>query len=187
MPPIPEEDETRWAALMRASQTGDGAAFESLLSEILPRVRSQVFGRLGGRDHAEDVVQNVLLSIHRSRHTYQPTRRFKPWLNAVTRNAVIDAMRARRHEWRHQDFDDFELAAEPGPDPFDAAERISPELEAAMARLPETQREAVELLHVHELSVREAAERSGSSVSALKVRAHRGRARLREILAGRKP
>ena len=68
----PDEDEARWAAYMRASQAGDGKAFEALLNEILPRIRSRVFGRLGGREHAEDVVQNVLLSIHRSRHTYNP-------------------------------------------------------------------------------------------------------------------
>ncbi len=181
------EDELRWAAWMRAAQGGDGEAFEALLGAILPRVRAHVFGRLGGRDHAEDVVQNVLLSIHRSRHTYQPDRRFKPWLNAVMRNAVIDSLRARRHEWRHQDFDDFEIAAEESPFPTGDGGALSPELEAALARLPDAQREAVELLHLQELSVKEAAARIGISVSAFKVRAHRGRARLREILEGRKP
>jgi RNA polymerase sigma-70 factor (ECF subfamily) len=179
-----DEDEARWAAYMRASQGGDSAAFESLLGEILPRLRSHVFGRLSGREYAEDVVQNVLLSVHRSRHTYHPSRPFKPWLNAVTRNAVIDAMRAHRNEWRHQDFDDFELAADV-PAEAEATEGISPELESALARLPDAQREAVELLHIEELSVREAATRSGSTVSAFKVRAHRGRIRLREILSGR--
>jgi RNA polymerase sigma-70 factor (ECF subfamily) len=181
----PDEDDARWSAYMRASQEGDRDAFEALLKEILPRVRSQVFGRLGGREHAEDVVQNVLLSLHRSRHTYHPSRRFKPWLNAVTRNAVIDSLRARRHEWRHQSFDEVEVPGDEsllpgGPEP------ISPELESALSRLPVAQREAVELLHVEELSVREAAVKTGTSVSAFKVRAHRGRVRLREILTGRK-
>jgi RNA polymerase sigma-70 factor (ECF subfamily) len=181
-----EDDEARWAASMRAAQAGDAEAFESLLREILPRVRAQVFSRLGGRDHAEDVVQNVLLSIHRSRHTYQPNRRFKPWLNAVMRNAVIDSLRARRHEWRHQDFDEFEIADEENPFPVGNPDAISPEFEAALAKLPDGQREAVEMLHFQELSVKEAAERSGTSASALKVRAHRGRARLRELLEGRR-
>ncbi|MBW2726433.1 MAG: sigma-70 family RNA polymerase sigma factor [Deltaproteobacteria bacterium] len=181
----PDEDEARWAAYMRASQEGDGEAFEALLKEILPRVRSQVFGRLGGREHAEDVVQNVLLSIHRSRHTYHPTRPFKPWLNAVTRNAVIDAVRARRNEWRHQSFDEHEVPGEDPPLPG-ASEAISPELESALSRLPEAQREAVQLLHLDQLSVREAASKTGTSIGAFKVRAHRGRVRLREILTGRK-
>jgi RNA polymerase sigma-70 factor (ECF subfamily) len=181
----PNEDEARWAAYMRASQAGDGEAFESLLKEILPRIRSRVFGRLGGREHAEDVVQNVLLSIHRSRHTYQPTRPFKPWLNAVTRNAVIDAVRARRNEWRHQSFDEREVPGEDPPIPG-ASESLSPELENALSRLPKAQREAVELLHIQQLSVREAASKTGSSIGAFKVRAHRGRVRLREILTGRK-
>lgn len=180
-----DEDEARWAAYMRASQRGDGEAFEALLKEILPRVRSQVFGRLAGREHAEDVVQNVLLSIHRSRHTYQPARPFKPWLNAVARNAVIDAVRTRRHDWRHQSFDEHEV---PGEEPLfpAASEPISAELESALSRLPDAQREAVELLHIEQLSVREAANKTGVSVGAFKVRAHRGRVRLREILTGRK-
>lgn len=183
--PQVEEEEVRWAAFMREAQGGNGEAFETLLREILPRVRSHVFHRLGGREHAEDVVQIVLLSIHRSRNTYQPDRRFKPWLNAVMRNAVIDSMRARRHEWRHQDFDDFEIADEGEPLPIGDPNALSPELEAALAKLPEAQREAVVLLHVQELSVKEAAERTGTTVSAFKVRAHRGRARLRELLEER--
>lgn len=181
-----DKDEARWAAYMRASQEGDQEAFEALLNEILPRIRSQVFGRLGGREHAEDVVQNVLLSIHRSRHTYHPTRPFKPWLNAVTRNAVIDAVRARRNDWRHQSFDEHEVPGELAS-PSETREAISPELQSALSRLPEAQREAVELLHVEQLSVREAANKTGSTVGAFKVRAHRGRVRLREILTGRKP
>jgi RNA polymerase sigma-70 factor (ECF subfamily) len=176
-----EEDEVRWAAYMRAAQQGDGQAFEKLLTEILPRLRSLVRGRLSGREYAEDVVQNVMLSIHRSRHTYHPNRPFKPWLNAVARNAVIDAMRARRNDWRHQDFENFEIPDDTTP-ALAPPKSLSPELANALSQLPETQREAVELIHLKELSLREAARASGTSVGAMKVRAHRGRARLREIL-----
>lgn len=182
----PEDNEARWAAYMRASQAGESEAFETLLREILPHVRSHVFGRLPGREYGEDVVQNVLLAIHRSRHTYQPSRAFKPWLNAVTRNAIIDALRARRNDWRYQTFEEFDspVAAPPRPGEF---EEISEEFENALSKLPYAQREAVELLHMQELSLSEASEKTGSSVGALKVRVHRGRARLRELLAGRKP
>ena len=182
----PDEEEARWAACMQAAQAGDREAFESLLRGILPKLRSHVFGRLGGHEQAEDVGQNVLLSIHRSRHTFNPSRPFKPWLNAVMRNAVIDALRARRNEWRLQTFDENEVPADEGEIPLES-ETISGELESALSRLPEAQREAVELLHIEELSVREAATRTGSSMGALKVRAHRGRIRLRAILTGQKP
>ena len=180
-----EEEELRWSAFMRAAQGGDSGAFEMLLNEILPKIRSQVYGRLGGREHAEDVVQNVLLSIHRSRNTYHPSRPFKPWMNAVTRNAVIDAMRARRHEWRLQTFEEYDHPADSQSAPVES-EAISRELEDALLQLSEGQREAVRLLHIEDMSVREAAARSGATISAFKVRAHRGRIRLREILMGRK-
>jgi RNA polymerase sigma-70 factor (ECF subfamily) len=156
-----------------------------LLNEILPRLRSHVLGRLAGREYAEDVVQNVLLKIHRSRHAYHPSRPFKPWLNAVMRNAVTDALRARRNDWRHQDFDALEIAADSSR-PESDGEALSPELEAALSQLPVSQREAVDLIHVQQLSVQEAAKLSGATAGAIKVRAHRGRARLREILTGQK-
>ncbi len=167
---------------MRASQEGNAEHFEKLLRQLLPRIRSRVFSRLGGRDHAEDVVQNVLLSIHRSRHTYHPTRPFKPWLNAVIRNAIIDSVRARRNEWRSQSIEDHEIASDL-PLPGMTSKELSPELSAALARLPDSQREAVELLHLQDLSLDEAARRAGTTTGAFKVRAHRGRVRLRELLA----
>jgi RNA polymerase sigma-70 factor (ECF subfamily) len=52
--------------------------------------------------------------------------------------------------------------------------RLSPELEGALSALPDSQREAVELIHLHGYSIAEAAERAGATKAALKVRAHRG-------------
>ena len=59
---------------------------------------------------------------------------------------------------------------------------LSPELSDALDALPAKQREAVELLHIEQLSVIEAAERAGTSRGALKVRAHRGYTALRKLL-----
>ena len=169
---------------MRAAQQGDSASYESLLRELLPVIRGFVFGRVKGRDQAEDVVQNVLLSIHRSRHTYQPSREFKPWLHAVMRNAIIDAARSRRHEWRHQVFEEREHASgERAPDEIEEA--LSGPLAEALAKLPAGQREAVELMHVRGMSVKEGAAATGTKISAFKVRAHRGRQMLRTLLKGK--
>jgi RNA polymerase sigma-70 factor (ECF subfamily) len=94
---------------------------------------------------------------------------------------VIDSARARRNEWRNQPIDDYELASDE-PIPGMDSGQLSPELSAALARLPDSQREAVELMHLQDLSLAEAAQRAGTTPGAFKVRAHRGRARLREIL-----
>ncbi len=73
-----DEADLRWRSAMAAAQAGDATAYHELLKEILPVIRRQVNARLAGDPVAEDVVQNVLVSIHRARHTYRPERRFGP-------------------------------------------------------------------------------------------------------------
>ncbi len=171
---------------MIAAQAGDSATYEKLLFELLPYVRRQLAGRVREPAEREDIVQTVLISVHRARHTYRPEHPFVPWLWAVVRNASIDWLRARgrrsRHEWGG-DMDDLPEPSAPAPLPGQKA--LSPELEGALATLPASQREAVELLHLEGLSVAEAAERVGVSPGALKVRAHRGYRSLRVLLSRR--
>ncbi len=180
-----EERERRWRAWMTAAQSGDSGAYDALLAELLPHLRGFVRRRLSDPDVLEDVVQNVFLSLHRARHTYRPERPFGPWLHAVARNAVIDSARARGRRLGRE----LSLEAEGVPEPSVEANQadaerdaLSPELEGALASLPDSQREAVELIHIEGLSVAEAASQAGVSKGALKVRAHRGYKALRERL-----
>ncbi len=175
---------------MVAAQQGDAAAYQALLTELVPVVRRQVRSRLADAAAAEDVVQNALLSIHRARHTYRSERPFAPWLRAIVRNATIDALRERK---RRGDREVAVEAADLLPDPAsrerDAGaieEGLSPELADALAGLPDKQREAVVLVQLEGLSVAEAAARVGITSGALKVRAHRGYRALRARL-GTKP
>ncbi len=124
--------------------------------------------------------------MHRFRHTYRPERAFAPWLGAVARNASIDALRARARRLRHERSGEVDVAAEPEVSPAEPGDgALSPELAGVLEALPESQRTAVELLHLEGLSVKEAAARVGVSPGALKVRAHRGYRALRARLAGR--
>ena len=170
---------------MRAAQEGDADAYERLLLEVLPVVRRLVAARLGDPSSSEDVVQNVFLSIHRARHTYQASRPFGPWLRAIARNAVVDAQRLRGARLsREEPLPDEDLLADAASPPVGSAEPLSPRMTQALESLPPAQREAVELIHVSELSVAEAAERAGTTPGALKVRAHRGYKALRRYLGG---
>jgi RNA polymerase sigma-70 factor (ECF subfamily) len=185
---ISQERDRRWRAWMVAAQAGDAAAYEKLLLELLPYLRRQVAHRIGEPAEREDIVQNVLISLHRARHTYRSERPFGPWLRAVVRNASIDWMRARGRRLRHELALDLDEVAEPAGELAPPGEdALSPELAEALASLPASQREAVELLHLQGLSVAEAAERAGVSRGALKVRAHRGYRALRAILSRRDP
>jgi RNA polymerase sigma-70 factor (ECF subfamily) len=171
-----------WRAWMASAQGGDAEAYARLLSELLPFVRNLVRRRLGDDPGAEDVVQEVLLSVHVARHTFRPERSLAPWVRAIARNAVVDHVRRRgRHQARRSDVEAAELPAE---DAAPEAGPLSPEISRALERLPDAQRQAVTLLKIEGLSVAEAAARVGVSQGALKLRAHRGYRTLRDLLGG---
>jgi RNA polymerase sigma-70 factor (ECF subfamily) len=170
-----DERKDRWRMWMLAAQRGDGLSYGKLLTELTPYLRAFVGRRLFDPTASEDVVHNVLLSLHRARHTYRPERPFSPWLHAIARNAVIDFARQRTRRVQREISIEADSVAEPAVDPVDPFEGRLPEpLTAALDALPDKQREAVELIHIAGLSVAEAAERAGVTKSALKVRAHRG-------------
>lgn len=168
---------------MAAAQSGDGETYRELLEEIMPGLRAMVRARIYDPTTAEDVVQNVLLSLHRARHTYRPERPFRPWLNAIARNAIVDSFRegGRRRD-RELAVESIDTFAAPASDSTESSTALSPELLAALERLPDKQREAVRLIQLEGLSVAEAAVRAGVTPGALKVRAHRGYRALRKAL-----
>jgi len=174
-----EDRAERWRAWMAAAQQGDADAYERLLTELLPFISGIVRGRVGADPAAEDIVQEVLLSIHTARHTFRPERPLIPWVRAIARNAVIDwARRQSRTRARESAVEVDELAA---PE-RDVQSRALPRgLERALSSLPESQREAVVMLKLEGLTVAEAADRVGATPGALKLRAHRGYRALRDL------
>lgn len=173
------DEEARWGQWMAAAQRGDGEAYDRLLHSILPRLRSFVAARTRDPGIAEDVVQNVLLKIHKARHTYRQERPFGPWLRAIARNTAIDALRARGVKRKREvPLSEIELADTSNPEPG-LPRGLSPVLERALAELPAGQREALELMHLRQLSSEEAARELGISPVAVRVRAHRAYKALR--------
>jgi RNA polymerase sigma-70 factor (ECF subfamily) len=174
--------------LMRQAQAGDRAAYRELLEEITPRVRWAIRRQRGFLQPAdvEDLVQDVLLSLHTVRATYDASRPFMPWLFAIVANRLADA--ARRHARRSA----REVSIDEDAVTFAAAaantERGTygdPELlRRALASLPAGQRRAIQLLKLDELSLKEAATVSDTSVGALKVATHRAMIALRRALLG---
>ncbi len=168
---------------MIAAQAGDSAAYEQLLVELLARARRQVGARVPDVAAREDIVQNTLVSIHRARHTYRGERLFTPWFNAIVRNAITDWARARARRSQRELPLELDGISDPASETTTAADdALSTDLKRALEALPQAQRQAVELIHLEELSVAEAAERAGVSAGALKVRAHRGYRALRALL-----
>src|SRR5258705_7598920 len=131
------ELEQTWRARMVAAQAGDRAAYERLLLELLPYARHRAARSV--RDHSaqEDVVQNVLISMHRARHTYRPERPFTAWFHAILRNALIDWIRAETRRARREVSLEADPAFEPATPPEDPrGEPLSTEVAPALAALP---------------------------------------------------
>src|SRR5687767_15890544 len=80
---------------MRAGQAGDSESYLQLLQRVTPRIRQIVGHRRGfaGPADVEDLVQDILLSLHAVRSTYDPNRPFMPWLLAIIRSRLADGAR----------------------------------------------------------------------------------------------
>lgn len=181
-----QPDDHALATLMQAAQGGDTQAYVGLLKEITPRLRQIVRGqrRFLKAEDIEDIVQDVLLSLHAVRATYDPQRPFMPWLIAITRNRLADAARRYGRQTAH------EVQVENVPVTFseqeanmDSDEYRDPEaLRQAIEVLSPAQRAAIEMLKLREMSLKEAAAARGTSIGALKVSVHRAMAALRKAL-----
>lgn len=179
--------DARWSALMAAAQGGDGRAYETLLRECLPLIRTICRARLRNVAEVDDAVQDTLLTLHKVRHTYDPCRPFRPWLAAVAEYRAIDRRRsAVGRASRRADLDDaLDVASdEAGPDHRTESKLAASALRAAIADLPTSQRTALHLAKIEQLSLVEASARSGMSVSALKIATHRAIQTLRKRLGG---
>ena len=171
---------------MQRAQSGSEGAYAQLLQELSP-----IIGRMIRRQMAyaspsdrEDLLQEVLMSLHAARATYDPARPFMPWLKTIVVNRTIDFV--RRHKRHATGLLTDEMAAgiadDSAPDiatRYDAVDA----LQKAIRNLPAAQRSAIELLKLREMSLREAAATSGMSVSALKASVHRAVRTLRVSLA----
>ncbi|WP_128891094.1 sigma-70 family RNA polymerase sigma factor [Erythrobacter sp. HKB08] len=169
-------DEPTLASLMARSQKGDQQAYAVLLTEVQLWLE-RYFRRRCAPAQLDDLVQEVMMAVHNKRATWDPTRAFLPWLAAIARYRWVDHLRKvyRNEEDALEDFDAPEDSEEEA-----VLARLS--LERMFVHIPEKQSEAIELVKIEGLSIREAAERSGQSESAVKVNIHRGLKKLSALV-----
>jgi RNA polymerase sigma factor (sigma-70 family) len=178
----------RLQELMQAAQQGDAVAYRELLRTITPRIRRTLSRRRASArpEDIEDLIQDVLLSVHAVRATYDPRRPFMPWLLAITRNRLADAARRYRRTTAHEVL--MECTDVTFADPkANSAREASDDLQAlgdTLRMLPARQRQAFQLLKIEGFSLREASAMTGITIGALKVATHRAVAALRKALRG---
>ncbi len=172
--------------LVRRVGQGDPAAIQAMVARKLPRMLTLAQRMLGDAAEAEDVAQEAMLRAWRQAPRWTPGQaKFDTWLHRVGLNLCYDQLRRRR-----------EIATEtpperpddgPAPDRGLLAMETGARVEAALAKLPERQREAIVLCHYQELGNIEAAGLMNVSVEALESLLSRGRRALRMALADMAP
>jgi RNA polymerase sigma-70 factor, ECF subfamily len=187
-----EADESaRWGAWMELAQRGERASYHALLTAIAPFLRGIARRYLRQEQDAEDMVQEILIVVHDIRHTYEPGRPLKPWLATIATRRCIDHLRQRVRRGLHDISGEGVIEQLPDESPASTPEsslerdQRAREVRRAVAALPARQREAVELLRIQELSLKEAAAASEQSVGSLKVACHRAMKALQGAMSGR--
>jgi RNA polymerase sigma-70 factor (ECF subfamily) len=175
-----------WSIYMARAQGGDRDAYRHLLVAITPYLRALAAHHIGNRSDIEDIVQDILLTLHTVRHTYDPARPFGPWLVAIANRRIIDGLRRQGRCNAH------EAPLDPEHETLSTSEANLQEVAAdagmlreAVGHLPAGQRDAIRMLKLEEMSLKEAAAASGMSVAALKVATHRALKNLRKLIEKR--
>ncbi len=176
----PDED------LVRRVGQGDPAAIQALVARKLPRMLALAHRMLGDPVEAEDVAQEAMLRAWKNAPGWKPGKaRFDTWLHRVGLNLCYDRLRRRREVVTDTPPEQTDPA--PGADRGIEAAQLGDRVNAALARLPERQREAIVLCHYQELGNIEAAGLMDVSVEALESLLSRGRRALRSALADMAP
>ena len=175
--------ESRLRLLFVAALDGDEPAYRAFLSEAAAHLRAFFRGRLKTLpDYVEDLVQETLLALHNQRHTYDPDQPVTAWVHAIARYKMIDLLRRRAAREAHDVplEDEAEIFASSDTQAADARRDVL----ALLEQLPELQRLAILYTKLEEMSVLEAADRMGVSVSNVKVSVHRGMKTLARLMRG---
>jgi RNA polymerase sigma-70 factor (ECF subfamily) len=177
-------DERSDEQLMHAYVEGDEAAFRELYQRYGPLLTRLVRRKVRTDGEADDIVQQAMLHMHRARRDFRPDSRLRPWLLTIAMNLVREHYRRRGRRPEHlTDIHNAPIATgRPGPNEQLEASRRGERVRAAIARLPASQREVIELHWLADSPYEEVANVVGASVGAVRVRAHRGYLRLRELL-----
>jgi RNA polymerase sigma-70 factor (ECF subfamily) len=167
---------------MRAAMAGDSGAYDRLLRDLAAALRPIARRGLAraGRSisEAEDVVQEILLAVHLKRHTWDQAQPIGPWIRAIARNKLIDALRRRGG---HYDLpiEDF---AESLPAEQAAPSLSQQEVDRHLDRLPTGQRAVVRAVALDGVSIADAAGRLQMTEGAVRVALHRGLAGLARLM-----
>lgn len=168
-------------SLMRQSLAGDQRAYAELLRATARLLKPFLSRRLRFSNEVDDLLQEILLSIHKARHTYDGQRPYKPWVYAIAKFRLLDHLRAHYAD-QLRDAEDYDELEEILPDDVTETAISYESISAEVEKLPEKQATILRLMHHDGYTAKEVAAKMGMNESAVKVAAHRAYKILRERL-----
>ena len=177
------KNESTFHPLFKEALAGNQRAYAELLRTLAPLIKQYASKKSSGHSDCEDIAQEILISVHKALHTYDPARPCMPWLAAIMHYRMSDWLRSRYSAAEAKkvplaDVEDF-LMADVTKDP-----REHEYVSEAVRRLPEKQQAVINAMYHEELSVRETSNKLQMGESAVKVTAHRAYKALRKKLEG---
>lgn len=168
--------------LLKRCGRREPGAFEELVELTGRQVFTLAFRLVGDRHEAEDVAQEAYLRVYRSLRSFRGDARFETWLHRIVANAAINYMRGKNRFGELMDEPEMVVKIPDATSTDDIAEREA--LADALSKLPTAQRIAVVLKDIYGFSAAEIAERLDTTEGAVKLRLHRGRRNLRDLIHG---
>jgi RNA polymerase sigma-70 factor (ECF subfamily) len=157
---------------MKLALKGDQYAYAELLRKTATLLRPLLAKRLSYTNEVDDLLQEILISIHKARHTYDGNRPYKPWVYAIAKFRLQDFLRNHYSDQLHHaiDFDEMEeILSDNVTETAISYESISSEVQ----KLPTKQATILQLMHQEGYTAKEVGEKMGMNESAVKVAAHR--------------
>ena len=167
-----------------AQRTAAAPDAEAIWRELHDGLLGFIERRVRSRQIAEDIMQEVMLRIHRQADGIERAEAVGAWVHAIARNAITDHYRSAsvRRELASGSEVGSEATAEPEPDSPDVRGELAACVAPLLKRLPQTYREALALTEIEGLTQAEAADRLGLSLTGMKSRVQRGRRQLKQVL-----
>ena len=156
---------------------GNRGCYRQFLQEITPIIRRMVGAKLPAAD-SEDVVQEVLISVHKASHTFDGQRPVMPWLAAIVQFRIKDHLRklyanARRDTVCIDDISEAQLYVTESASEHESIDEL-------LKDVPDREKRILTMMHVEGYTAKETGERLGMKESAVKVAAHRAMKKIRD-------
>jgi len=177
-----DSNEAFWHALACRAQNGDKSAYNAFLKDIGAFAKNYLARSVASDDWVEDISQEVLVSVHKALGTFNKERPFTPWLMSIISFRRTDYLRKHYRERQNEktSLDNPEYLKSAVTNPVIAGEYK--DMEAALATLPRQQQNVLKMVKLEGYTASEVAEKTGMSVSSVKVTTHRALKKLEGLI-----